>query len=242
MKFDTYLYTNKGGRSYNEDAAAHQIERSHGLFVLADGLGGHGHGEMASTCVVQTLLDGYIPEEYHDEEWFKAQIELAQDRLTALQKEKRHKMKSTIVVLAIDRGTAGWAHVGDSRLYYLSDGKIKAVTEDHSMAYLKYRAGEITKEEIGTDEDQSSLLRCLGGKKYTSDITLLDEGETLEDGDGFLLCSDGLWEYLSDEEILIDFHKAASSMEWAEWMLLRVMNRVPDNHDNLTLIAVKLKK
>lgn len=241
MKFDTYVYTNQGGRAYNEDTVKHKIEGEHGLFILADGLGGHGQGNAASDCVVQALLDGYISEEYHDEEWFKAEIEFAQERLQTLQEEKRHKMKSTLVALAIDNDAATWANVGDSRLYYLSNGKIKAVTEDHSVAYVKYRAGEITKEQIGADEDQSSLLRCLGGKKYTPDVGGLAEGEMLEKGEGFLLCSDGLWEYLCDEEILIDYHKAETAMEWAEWMLLRVMNRVSDNHDNLSLITVLLK-
>lgn len=242
MGLDTYLYTNQGGRSYNEDKAEHKLEGEHGFFVLADGLGGHGKGDKASACVVQSMLDGYVAEEYHDDDWFQNQIEQVNEKLTALQKEIHHKMKSTIVVLAVDERSAAWAHVGDSRLYYLSEGRIKAITADHSVAYMKYLTGEISREEINMDADQSSLLRSMGGNKHTPDVFLLEEHETLKDGDGFLLCSDGLWEYLYDEEILIDYHKAESAMEWAEWMLLRVMTRVPEDHDNLTLITVLVEE
>ena len=242
MKLDTYQYTNQGGRSYNEDFAEYKIKDGHGFFVLADGLGGHGKGDKASLCVVESMLECYLPNEKHDALWFNQQIELANERLTVLQERSNHKMKSTVVALSIDDRNAMWAHVGDSRLYYLSNGKIQKITQDHSVAYKKYLMGEITKEQISSDEDQSSLLRCLGGSKYTPDIAGLEDGIFLKNGDGFLLCSDGLWEYLYDEEILIDYQKAEFAIEWAEWMLLRVMTRVSDNHDNLTLITVLVKE
>lgn len=241
MKFDTYLYTNQGGRAYNEDTANYKLDGVHGIFVVADGLGGHGKGDLASQCVVDTILSNYQSGKIHDRQWFEQQIAVAHEKVSALQQETNGKMKSTVVALTIDAVGASWAHVGDSRLYYLSEGKIKACTQDHSVAYTKYQMGQITKVQIAMDEDQSSLLRSIGGGKSTPEIYWMDESEVLQKGDGFLLCSDGLWEYLYDEEILIDYLKADSAREWAEWMLLRVMNRVPDDHDNLTLITVLLK-
>ena len=139
------------------------------------------------------------------------------------------------VLLILQGQRAFWAHTGDSRLYRLREGEIASVTEDHSVAYMKYRAGEITRAQIASDEDQSSLLRALGSsprwKPQTSE-------SGLRPGDAFLLCTDGFWEYVTDEEILIDRLKAENARDWAERMLLRAAERIPDNNDNMTLMTL----
>jgi serine/threonine protein phosphatase PrpC len=145
-----------------------------------------------------------------------------------------------VVALAIDGNRAVWANVGDSRLYYLHEGRIYSCTEDHSVSYKKYKAGEITREEICTDEDQSRLLRTLGSEvRNEPDVKICDV--PLVPGDAFLLCSDGVWEYLRDEEIAIDLLKARNARKWAELLLLRLMNRISGENDNLTLLALILK-
>lgn len=241
MTLDVYLYTNAGGRDHNEDSADFRTEDGSGIFVAADGLGGHRHGDMASACVTQTLVEGWEPEADADRlDWLRARIGRANEAIMQLQKENRATMKSTVVALAIDRGRAVWANAGDSRLYYLHNRSICSVTEDHSVAYKKYRAGEITRAQIGRDEDQSRLLRALG----SADRSQPDFGEapeTLVPGDAFLLCTDGVWEYLYDEEILVDLLKADTACEWAELLLLRVISRVESGNDNLTLLTVLVK-
>jgi len=238
MKLGSYIYTNKGGRDYNEDAAGRRALPDGMLFALADGLGGHLHGEMASKCVIDALLEG--PEPGTDvPEWLKQQMAAANERLLALQREKACRMKSTAVALVVCGKTAYWAHVGDSRLYYLHRDSVWSVTEDHSVAYKKYKAGEITRAQIGRDEDQSSLLRVLGNQERSyADIGFSEV--PLEAGDGFLLCSDGVWEYVRDEEVLVDFLKAGTAQEWAELLLLRLIDRVGPGNDNLSLITVLL--
>ena len=146
-------------------------------------------------------------------------------------------MKSTVVALAIRDNLAAWANVGDSRLYYLHSRTIARTTEDHSVAYKKYKSGEITKFQIGTDEDQASLLRALGNVERSHPDCDHPDSE-LAAGDGFLLCSDGLWEYISDDEILVEYLKADSAQTWAEQLLLRTMERIRPGSDNLSLIAV----
>ena len=146
-------------------------------------------------------------------------------------------MKSTVAALAVSGGRAAWAKVGDSRVYYLHGRAIEKITEDHSVAYKKYKSGSITRAQIGMDEDQSCLLRVLGN----SDRNKPDVGSPdspIEPGDGFFLCSDGMWEYLLDEEILIDFLKAETAQDWAEQLLLRAMDRIRPKNDNLSLITV----
>ncbi len=128
----------------------------------------------------------------------------------------------TTVVLVIDGKHAVWANTGDSRLYYIHRGELFSVTEDHSVAYKKFKAGEIAREAIAADEDQSSLLRTLGNEeRYEQDV--YESGTSLEQGDAFLLCSDGAWEYLSDYEALVDYHKAADASHWTELMLIRII-------------------
>ena len=241
MKMDGFLYTSQGGRKYNEDSVSFRCEGDTGIFVAADGLGGHDNGALASSCVVDTLLEAWNAKSQAGEErrqWLLLQIEQANQKLLTLQKEANSRMRSTVSALLIDGGQAVWGHVGDSRLYYCHDSGICRVTEDHSVAYKKYKAGEITKQQIGQDEDQPSLLRALGNPdRNEPDL----DGAALENGDAFLLCTDGVWEYLDDEEILIDLLKAETAQEWAELLLLRVIARVRPDHDNLSLITVLIE-
>ena len=148
-------------------------------------------------------------------------------------------MKSTAAALYVMGSRAIWAHAGDSRLYYIHEGRITACTEDHSVAYKKYKAGEITKREIAFDEDQSRLLRSIGGVDHNEPTIRVYE-EFLSPGDAFLLCSDGAWEFLDDEEIVIDLLKSTCAKQWTEYLLLRMMERIKGGNDNLTLLTVKL--
>lgn len=240
MVFDSFIYTSQGGRAYNEDSAGSRQEGPDGIFVVADGLGGHQFGEVASACVKDALLEGWHPGEADRPEWIRRQIEEANRKVLAIAQERKSVLKSTVVALAIEGERAVWANVGDSRLYYLHGGRIERITEDHSVAYKKYKAGEIRREQIGQDEDQSCLLRAVGSQdRYEPDVCICDA--PLEAGDAFLLCTDGVWEYLKDEEILIDLLKAETAEEWAELLLLRVMGRIGEDNDNLTLLTLMLK-
>ena len=239
MVFDTYEFTNRGGRSYNEDSVGSRTEGDHGVFVVADGLGGHSFGEVASACIRDTLLDGFPCRDGDPAQWLEVQIADANQRVLALQREKNAVLKSTVAALYIMGSRAIWAHAGDSRLYYIHEGKLKACTEDHSVAYMKYKAGEITRREIAFDEDQSRLLRSIGGTDHNEPVIRVDE-EFLSPGDAFLLCSDGAWEFLDDEEIAIDLLKSKNAQQWTEYLLLRMMERIGGGNDNLTALAVML--
>lgn len=173
--------------------------------------------------------------------WLKTQLEAAQARIIALQEKTHANMKSTAVALLIQGSAASWAHVGDSRLYYFRDRELARFTEDHSVAYKKYKAGQITRAQIAQDEDQSALLRALGNPErhqadfYTAELPL-------SPGDAFLLCSDGVWEYLPDGEILVDLLKANTAKEWAMLLLVRVLSRIEAGNDNLSLLTVMVKE
>lgn len=239
--FDVFEYTNQGGRSYNEDSIGSRINDSRGIFVVADGLGGHALGEEASAAAVETIVSGWDPSREDDSEQLREKITEANQNILRLQKSEKAIMKTTVAALAVNDDRAVWANVGDSRVYFIHRNNLHAYTNDHSVAFKKYKAGEITREQIASDEDQSRLLRSLGSEErnepelYTADVPL-------EWGDAFFLCSDGAWEYLMDEEILIDFLKSETAKHWAELMMLRIMERINGENDNLSLLTVILKQ
>ena len=187
MQLSAYAYTNRGGRDHNEDSLRASAEQ--GIFVLADGLGGHRCGEVASQAAVDAILAG---------------------------------------------STAVWAHIGDSRLYRFSNGELAGVTADHSVTYRKFLGGEISYMDVYHDDDRSRLLRVLGKEPCRPEA-----GQAaVSPGDAFLLCSDGFWEFVYNEEIQADLCRARTPEEWAEGMLLRHIRRTPPGSDNFSLITV----
>lgn len=236
MWLDSFAFTSRGGRSYNQDAVGTTEHPNGSVFVVADGLGGHLHGEMASQCAVDTLLGAEIEPGEDSVSWLETRIKCAHEEILSLQKQ-HGSMKTTVTALLIQGQNASWAHVGDTRLYYLRNKRIASFTEDHSVAYKKYLAGEITRAQIGADEDQPSLLRALGNPTRYQPVCCTAENP-IQPSDGFLICSDGVWGYLQDEEVLVDFLKADSAQNWAELLLLRIMERIPEDNDNLSIITV----
>lgn len=187
---------------------------------------------------MDSLLAASPPQEKDSlEGWLQTQISLSNQALLALQKERRAVMKSTVVALLIQETGAAYANVGDSRLYCIQDDAITGYTRDHSVAYRKYETGQITRPQIPTDADQSSLLRSLGREDHCEPETYLIDTPP-QNGDAFLLCSDGMWEYIRDEEILVDYLKADCAETWGKLLLLRAMDRIPPKNDNLSLIAI----
>lgn len=236
---DSFFFTVPGGREHNEDAIGQREIPGGTLFLLADGLGGHQRGAEASAQVIASMQDAASPEGEDLEQWLTRSITQANEVLLRLQADSGSTMRSTLVALALTENQVVWAHVGDSRLYYIRGGRLISFTNDHSVAYAKYKSGEITRAQIGRDEDQASLLRSLGNPTRSHpDLEALDSPP--QSGDGFLLCSDGLWEYLYDGEILADFCKSACAEDWARFLLLRVMGRIQPGNDNLSLITIML--
>ena len=238
MKICAYVYSNQGGRAQNEDHIAYEIGKNRSFFVLADGLGGHKNGAAASVIAVNAVAE-HLKKAVNitTDEMGKA---LAYANHFILEKQSEPdfaSMKTTAVALCISDDKAFWGHVGDSRLYYFRDGALDTVTRDHSVSYKKYCGGEITYRDIYGDDDRSSLLRVLGNPdKFLPEV--LEEPKELKSGDAFLLCSDGFWEYVYDEEMHIDLLKSSTPQEWGEFLLLRHVRRIGTNNDNLSVIAI----
>ncbi len=235
-------FTNQGTREYNEDSYGIEEHGEDRCFVLADGLGGHGGGDVASRTAVAVVCDLFKREGFSDS-FFEKAFNLSQDAILAEQ-DKVHNhngMKTTMVILVISGNKAYYAHIGDSRLFILKNSRIQGRTIDHSVPQMLVLSGEIKESEIRHHPDRSRLLRVLGVK---GEIPRCEIGKPvkMKGSMSFLLCSDGYWELVEDKDIE-ETNKAASDPE--EWVA--AMNSIIRRNgegtdmDNYSAIAVCVK-
>jgi serine/threonine protein phosphatase PrpC len=232
MRIETASFTDKGGKAVNEDTVKINTAKDFTLAVLADGLGSHGGGDVASKITADTLV---LEITALSEEQITAAIDLANVNVTEHQKPGC-EMKSTAVLAAIKGKEALLANVGDSRAYHLSGGKITFQSFDHSVPALEVLRGRIKPEEIRFHPARNKLLRAVGTQMCKPDI----EKRPLKKGDGILLCSDGFWEYITEPEIEEDFKKSKTTEDWLSNMLKRMNPRFDEGHDNYSAVVVKI--
>lgn len=201
-------------RKHNEDAYA--LDVNEGLFIVADGMGGHAAGEVAAKITVETIGE-FIAATRQKEEatWpfrYDHQLEFNSNRLAiAIEKANERVMAAvaaqpwlkgmgtTVVAGLLNEKTLSLAHVGDSRAYLYRDGALSRLTDDHSWVHEQVAAGILTEEEAKSHPLKNVVTRALGGGPSVSpDLQEL----AFQPGDEFIFCSDGLTTMLTDEEIL----------------------------------------
>nr|WP_321397071.1 protein phosphatase 2C domain-containing protein [uncultured Desulfobacter sp.] len=239
MKYITAELSVAGGRKENQDACGFLEKPPFYCWVVADGLGGHRGGEIASRLAVESVLKTFkdIPEV--STQVLLQYIEAAQTSILSRQEEDvaLRAMRTTLVILIAGPKGAMWAHVGDSRLYHFSGGRIIFQTMDHSVSQAMVNAGEITAEEIRSHEDRNRLLRALGNKR---DVRPAVEKKihTVKPGDTFLLCTDGFWEYVLETEMAVDLVCSENPTNWLELMAERIADRGSGAFDNYSGIGI----
>ena len=239
MILDMGSISSPGGRNTNEDYADFLQLDEVACWVLADGLGGHRGGDVASKVVVESALTSFRLNPEVSTEAVESHVQHAQAALLERQREEPAiaQMRSTMVILVSDGRNAVWGHVGDSRLYYLQGGSLAARTKDHSVVQALVDAGEVPADAQGRHEDRARLLRVLG---ENGDLrpTILERLQPLYRGDGFVLCSDGFWESLGDTEIELDLAGSETAEAWLSRLERRIRPRVQDGSDNFTAMAI----
>jgi serine/threonine protein phosphatase Stp1 len=186
-------------RSTNEDAYLCRPEI--GLFAVADGVGGHAHGEFASAEVMRVL--GEIPDTVAAPALLnavRAQLQAVHERLQAVESQNKAAPATTVVVLLISGDHLACIWVGDSRAYLLRDGDLLRLTSDHSVVGEMVRAGQLTDAQAEHHPGGNVITRAIG---VQSGGALVDKViATVEPGDRFLLCSDGLFKALDGDAIV----------------------------------------
>jgi serine/threonine protein phosphatase PrpC len=184
-------------RKLNEDSFLELPEK--GLWVVADGMGGHAGGDLASLLIVNALSQMQAPESLSAavDEFEKTMLSV-HERLRALSEENQQTMGSTVVALLVRGSHCVILWVGDSRLYRLRDGRLEQLTTDHSQVELYINQGLIRREDAQTHPAANMITRAIGA---SDDLVIDMDMEEIWPYDRFLLCSDGLDRHLSDSEI-----------------------------------------
>lgn len=235
------IISNVGNREHNEDYAQGILLETEqtGFFALADGLGGHGRGEVASQSVVNSCLS-YYSENKEDDRVIGQAIDFAQKELLGIQEQMKVKneMKTTIVVLLVKDKSICWGHVGDSRLYFFKKKKLIGRTTDHSIPQMLALAGEIKERDIRCHPDRNKLLRVVGTDWDSPQYEISDEVDRTGH-EAFLLCSDGFWENISEKEMVKCLKRSKNVHQWLDLMNQIVQTRGNNTDmDNNTALAV----
>jgi serine/threonine protein phosphatase PrpC len=237
--FQTANLSEPGGRDLNEDTCDFAESGTAACWVMADGLGGHRGGELASQTAAKAILESFSCKPEFSRAALQQHIAAAQDAVRKAQDADPvlASMRTTAVVLLTDSRQVLWAHVGDSRLYQFRKRGLAVQTEDHSVPQALVKAGEITPDQIRGHGDRNRLLRSIGEKSGVQPA-VLDTPSDLLPGDAFLLCTDGFWEYVYETEMLADLVSSASPDEWLQRAESRLLSRVTGGHDNYSAIGI----
>lgn len=205
MKFSIYQSSRQGGRKYNQDRLAYSYSKEALLMVVADGMGGHFHGEVAAQITAQLIAENFQKQSrplLRDPQHFlTTALHSAHNAICdyAEDNDLLESPRTTCVACVVQRDFAYWAHVGDSRLYLFRDGRLVTRTQDHSKVQQLFEQGRITEAQMTTHPERNKIYNCLGGP-VPPEVELSPK-TPIQDGDTVLMCSDGLWGMLSANEI-----------------------------------------
>lgn len=194
-----------GNRDDNQDRVAIAVAEHAALLVVVDGMGGHAEGARAAEVTRQVTLESFwhTPQPLFDPLGFlHLTVGRAHEAVVRIgaQLPLEHRPRATCALCLVQQRWAWWAHVGDSRIYHLRRGAVVARTRDHSHVELLYREGLITAEQAQTHPMRNFVECCLGGDPVLPDMSVSRRCD-LEPEDVLLLCTDGLWSGVRDEEI-----------------------------------------
>lgn len=238
--------TRQGGRAENQDSCGF-VDTPHGLIaVVCDGMGGGPAGKEASILAVQTIADYFSKQPVSDdlESLMRNAVEHAHQAI--INKAKDHQemrgMGSTVVAVLFHPKAAVVAHVGDSRVYQFRQGNKVFRTEDHSLVAEMVRSKELTEEQARLSGQTNVITKALGGKNgHLVDVEILP----YERGDRFLLCTDGVWNALSEKDLITRAAQTPSLAGAVDSIVLQAdeLGRKNGNtHDNLTLALFETKQ
>lgn len=200
--------------------------------IVADGLGGYDSGEVASRLAT-TTINNRLHNMPLSELLLLYSVEKA--NMSILEQNQENKMKTTISIVWIEDNNCLFATVGDTRVYHFRNGTIQFQSTDHSVSQMAVLMGEIDAMQIRGHKDRNKLIRVLGSKeKVKVDLT----SSSLEQGDALLLCSDGFWENITEQEMICLLNSSKSSQDWLKKMRDLVERVMPENNDNHSAIAL----
>lgn len=241
MRFTIFQDSLIGGRSVNQDRMGYCFTRDCLLMLVADGMGGHLRGEVAAQITMQTVGAAF---QRHARPLIADPIAFLDRALRAAHREilryqELHALpeppRTTVVACVVQRGRAWWAHAGDSRLYWVRNGALRARTRDHSKVESLVAMGLLKPHEQERHPERNKVLNCLGSPfEPTIEVS---SGADLMSGDTLMLCSDGLWSAVP-EQALCRALGAAPATEAVPELVRQAVEAAGRFADNATAIAL----
>jgi len=241
MRFSIFQESRKGTRKANQDRTSYAYTRDALLMVVADGMGGHLHGEVASQIAVQLMTEAFQRESkptLTDPSAFLQKTML--DAHYALQdyakaRDLVESPRTTCVACVVQNAMACWAHAGDSRLYHVREGRIQAQTRDHSRVQMLVDQGRVREEAVQNHPDRNKIFNCVGATARPQ--IELSKPMPLRQDDMLILCSDGFWGPLTGKLITATLMKR-DLMSAIPALLDLAELRAGADCDNLSVVAM----
>jgi serine/threonine protein phosphatase PrpC len=242
MRFSIFQESRIGKRKLNQDRMHYAYTRDALMMVVADGMGGHPHGEVAAQIAVQVVTDAFTtaarttladPFQFLSRTLTQAHCAINDQ---AGKRGLTEVPRTTCVVCIVQDNVAYWAHVGDSRLYAIRGGRVLAQTRDHSQVQLMLEQGLIEPAEAVNHPARNRVYSCLGGGQLPE--IEFSRKTPLKTGDIIALCSDGTWSPFSDDTLVRSL-ATARPMQAVPQILDQAEATAGKHCDNLTLMAMQ---
>jgi len=247
LQLDCASVSEIGQRSSNQDHLGMAGQDDMRCIVVADGAGGHHGGEIASTVVVDALLAKFGAESAFGTRALLSYVEHASRALVQARQDKAElaDMSTTVAALLVDKANARavWAHVGDTRVYLFRGARLHAVTRDHSLAQQLIDAGYARADGLRVHPQRNILFAAVGADDEGA-ASALDAPVDLRAGDAFLLCTDGLWEWVLEDQMEEALATAPDSRAWLAALCAiadEASGRSGKPRDNYSAYAIRVR-
>lgn len=241
MRFTIFQDSHQGDRKGNEDRLGYSYSRDVLLMVVADGMGGHMKGEVAAEIAVNEITRRFQHEARNKLrnpfDFLVSAINSAHRAIVsyAVEKNMLECPRTTCVSCIVQGGIAYWAHAGDSRLYVLRDGKLIAVTQDHSRVQQMIDAGSLTPEAAAVHPDRNKIYSCLGGVVPP----LIGVGKELElkTGDTLVISTDGFWSQIP-ASLIASLLRKQDLVGLLPGLITEAYRRAAGDSDNISVVGM----
>jgi PPM family protein phosphatase len=232
-----------GDREDNQDRVSVAVNGAAALMIVIDGMGGHSDGSRAADTALHSLLQSFSQTTtplFDPLGFLHLALSRAHDDVARLGSSLSvdSRPRATTAVCLVQDGSAYWAHIGDSRIYLIRKGQVLKRTRDHSHVELLLREGKITEAEVSTHPMRNFVECCLGGDPSIPEMTI--SRQALEAGDVLLLCTDGIWANLNDQDIGMFFRPDYDDLRaWLEALGRRAVQSGAPFSDNSTAAVLR---